>query len=248
MGAARRSTGVAIALVACACVSDASPVASPCTAQAERAPLPSLECFESDDGQRHAARVASAIGDTLTGYRSHPGSAALSVDFDGAASVASVCAASVEGEEIARRLPRTAARLRRLPAGPACFAGRRLDFAWESAEVTSEALRQATRECRRRIEGLRRRNLFCLEMQRCSEREVVERWDRGDRELRSCVLEKLPLEMTLAGSVEPHPFVPVAGSAPDPDLATQALQVCEALADRDTLIDCMRRHGWVPRQ
>ena len=248
MGAARRSAGVAIALFACACVSDASPAAAPCVARSLRAPLPSLECFESEDGQRHAALLAGALGETLSGYHSHPGAAELSVDFDDAAGVASVCADSVEGEQIARRLPRAAAGIRRLPAGPACLAGRRLDFAWQSPEVTSEELQQATRECRRRIEGYRRRNLFCLETQRCSDQEVRERWERADRALRSCVLEKVPLEMPLAGSAETRLFVPIAGSAPDPDLASEATQVCANLADPGALEDCMLRHGFEPRR
>ena len=248
MGAARRSRRVAIAILSCACASPATPPAGQCRATAARAPLPSVECFESDEGQRHAGRIATAIADALMGYHSHPGSAELSVSFGDDASVASVCSDwGVEGTEIARRLPRAAELLAALPAGPGCFAGRRLDVAWESPEVTSEHVRQAIRECRRRVEGHRRRNLYCHEMQRCPVEEVIERWDRGDRELRSCVLEKVPLEMHLAGSAEAHHFVPTAGAGPDPDLAIQAMDLCEALADRDTMLGCMRRHGWEPR-
>lgn len=248
MVAAGRARRVAIAGLICACASSPRPVADPCVAAAERPPRPTAACFESEAGQRHAGRIATLIADALSGYHSHPGSAELSVGFDDAASVAFVCADSVDGDRIAGRLPGAVETVRALPAGPACFAGRRLDFAWESAEITSEHVRVATRECRRQIAEHRRRNLYCLEMQRCSEREVIERWERGDRELRSCVLEKIPLEMRLEGSDESHLFVPIAGAAPDPERAIEALEVCEAQADHETLVDCMQQRGWIPRR
>jgi hypothetical protein len=181
------------------------------------------------------------------GYHSHPGATELSVTFGDDARVASLCTDRVEGREIARRVPDALRRLEDLPPGPACFAGRRLDFAWESPDVTSEHVREATRQCRDRIEGHRRRNLFCHDTQRCSLEEVVGRWDRGDRELRACVLEKVPLELHVAGSAEAHPFVPMTGTPPDPDLALRALELCEALAERDALVACMGEHGWEPR-
>jgi hypothetical protein len=247
MGAARRAHRAAIAVLVCACASPTSPPAGRCLAAAGRAPRASPECIQDPEGERHAGRIASAIADALMGYHSHPGSAEFSVSFGADATVSSLCTDRVEGAEIARRVPRAFRRLEEMPAGPACFAGRRLDFAWESSDVTSEHVRQATRDCRRRIEGHRRRNLFCHETQRCSREEVVGRWDRGDQELRACVLEKVPLEMHLAGSAEAHHFVPEAGSVPDPELAVRALDVCEALADRDALVGCMREHGWEPR-
>jgi hypothetical protein len=248
MGEAGRSRRVAIAILACACAAPATSPETACLGAVARAPLPSASCLESDEGQRHAGLIASAIADALMGYHSHPGSAELSVGFGDDASVAFVCSESgADSTEIERRLPRAEAQLRELPAGPDCFAGRRLDFAWESPEVTHEHVRQAVRECRRRVEKHRRRNLFCHEMWRCPVEEVRERWDRGDRELRSCVLEKVPLEMHLDGSAEAHHFVPVTGAAPDPDRAIQAMELCEAQPDRETLIDCMRRHGWEPR-
>jgi len=247
MGAARRARRVAIAALVTACASTPQPPADRCAAAVERPPRASVACFESDEGQRYAGRVASLIAETLSGYHSHPGSVELSVGFDADAGVASVCADSVEGPRIAWRLPTAIAEIRELPAAPACFANRRLDFAWESPEVTAEHVRVATRECRSEVEGHRRRNLYCLEMQRCSEREVIERWDRGDRELRSCVLRKIPLEMHAADSAESQQFVPIAGSPPDPERALDALETCEALGDRETLATCMREHGWVPR-
>jgi hypothetical protein len=189
-----------------------------------------------------------ALADALMGYRSHPGAADLSVAFGDDASVASVCSGSrVEGDMIAARLPRAAERLRALPSGPECFAGRRLEFAWESPEVTSLHVRQATRECRRRTERHRRQNLFCHETNRCPVEEVLERWKRADRELRSCMLEKVPLELHLAGSTESHHFVPASGAAPDPDLAIRAMESCDALVDHSAMIGCMREHGWEPR-
>jgi hypothetical protein len=248
MGAAGWTRRIAVAVWVCACTSPATAPDGECLATAARAPLPSPACFESEAGQRYAGLIATEIGDALMGYRSHPGAADLSVGFADDASVASVCAGSkLQGDEIAKRLPEATERLKALPPGPRCFAGRRLEFAWESPEVTSAHVRQATRECRKQIEGHQRRNLFCHETYRCSVQEVTERWDRADRELRSCVLQKLPLEMHLAGSAEAHPFVPSAGAAPDPDLAIQAMDVCEALGDRDAMIGCMRQHGWEPR-
>jgi hypothetical protein len=248
MGAARRARRIAVAILVCACASPATSPNGACLATTARAPLPSVECFESDAGQRYAGLIAAEIGDALMGYTSHPGAADLSVGFAHDASVASVCTGwSVQGDEIAKRLPSATDRLKALPPGPRCFAGRRLEFVWESPEVTSAHVRQATRECRQQITGHQRRNLYCHETYRCPVQEVTERWERADRELRSCVLEKLPLEMHLAGSAEAHPFVPSAGGAPDPDLAIRAMDICEALGDREAMIGCMRQHGWEPR-
>ncbi len=248
MDAARRARRSVIAGLVCACASPATPPAGQCLAALSGSPLPSVECFESDAGQRYAGRIAMAIGDALMGYTSHPGAADLSIGFGDDASVTSVCSdRRVEGDEIARRLPSAADELKALPPGPQCFAGRRLEFTWESPDVTSAHVRQAIGECRQQIEEHRRRNLYCHEMYRCPVQEVVERWDRADRELRSCVLEKVPLEMHLAGSAEAHHFVPTAGAAPDPELAIRAMEICEALGQRDEMIGCMRGHGWEPR-
>jgi len=248
MGGAGRARRLSIALLLCACAGPATPPDAECVAGAARPPLASVECFESEAGQRHAGRLALVIADALMGYHSHPGAADLSIDFGDDARVASVCSDwRVEGDEIVRRLPGAAERLKALPAGPQCLAGRRLEFAWESPEVTTAHVREAVAACRRRIEVHRRRNLYCHEMFRCPVDEVNERWDLADRELRSCVLEKVPLEMHLAGSAEAHHFVPVGGAAPDPDLAIRAMEICEALGDRDVMIGCMREHGWEPR-
>jgi hypothetical protein len=248
MGGARRARRVSIALLVSACASPATPPGRECVAGAARPPLASVECFESEAGQRHAGRLALVIADALMGYHSHPGAADLSIGFGDDARVASVCSDwKVEGDEIARRLPGAAKQLKALPAGPECFAGRRLEFAWESPELTTAHVREAVGACRRQIEAHRRRNLYCHEMYRCPVEEVNERWDLADRELRACVLEKVPLEMHLAGSAEAHHFVPADGAAPDPDLAIRAMELCEELGDRDAMIACMREHGWEPR-
>lgn len=245
MGAARRARRVvASAALVCACASP--PGADLCPPVAERAPLPSAECFRSEEGQSHAVLLSTAISDALMGYVSHPGSAELTVFFGDDAGVGSLCVDSLVGREIARRLPRADRELRALPPGPACFAGRRLDFAWESPEVTHARVREAVRECRRGVESHRRKNLFCHETQRCPVEQVSERWDRADRELQSCVLTKIPLELHVAGSAEAHHFVPDQ-PVPDPELAARALEVCEALPDHAAVVRCMREYGWQPK-
>src|SRR5262245_41210054 len=123
-----------------------------CSAPPERPPRPSAECFADPASQRYAARLAGEVGDALSGSISHPGSAAISVAFDADARVGDVCFESFRGRRIAGRIPDTAERVQALPAAPACFAGRRPDFAWESDAVTDEEVHRATVECRREIE------------------------------------------------------------------------------------------------
>jgi len=162
--------------------------------------------------------------------------------------VASVCFDSVSGAVVARRVPEVAIRARDLPLAPACFAGRRLDFAWESEIATSEEVRQAVRACRREIRPHKRRIDWCRVGQHCSVSEVLDLQSGADRELRSCVLERIPLAMRTGVSREVLRFVPTPGEKPDPELALRAHHVCDGLPRRAEVVECMGRHGWRPGQ
>jgi hypothetical protein len=218
----------------------------PCPLTAARPPLRTPECFRGPEGQRHAERVASAIGWSLGGWTSHAGAVELSIDFAEDATVHSICHGSHWGDTVRRRIPYAADLVRRLPPGPACLAGRRLDFAWESPVLTDEELHAAKRECRRRIAPLRSKIEFCHLRQDCRREQVLELWARADDELRSCVLEKVPLAISGAGSAGSLRFAPRKGTRPDPRLAIRASRVCSRLLDRAALVDCVREHGWEP--
>src|SRR5215468_5471084 len=128
-----RTRGCAVlawALATAGCRS--APPTGPCSNRSEAPPRASVECFADPESQRYAALLAGEVGDGLSGSRSHPGAAALRVTFDDGARVADICFESYEGKVVGGRIPDTAARVQSLPAAPACFAGHRLDLAWES--------------------------------------------------------------------------------------------------------------------
>lgn len=139
-----------------------------CSPPAERPARPAAECFQAADSQRYVGQLGTLIGETLSGWRSHPGTAELSAIFGDDGRVASLCFDSVSGPAVARRVPDVAIRARELPAGPACFAGRRLDFAWESEIATWQELRQVARGCRREINAVTRHIDWCRVGRHCS--------------------------------------------------------------------------------
>jgi len=245
---------LASTLAACGCATASGIATVPrCDDPAERPPRPSAECFAEPDSQRYAAQLAGEVGNGLSGHVSHPGSAGLSVDFDASARVADVCYESFEGGRIAQRIPDVALRVQDLPPAPPCFAGRRLDLAWESDAVTDEEVRIATAECRRATRRHRSRILFiheaqsCPEQRGCSGDEVRRRWAAADRALRACVLEHVPLVMRTGVGRETLVFDPAAHTTPDPGKALQAATVCDGLPQRQDVIECMDRRGWQPR-
>src|SRR5262245_55872538 len=120
---------LASALATWGCAAGPETWVARCADPSDRPPRPSAECLGDPEAQRYAARLAGEVGDGLSGYRSHPGAADLSVAFDGDARVSEVCFESYRGGKVATRIPETAERVQALPAAPACFAGRRLDFA-----------------------------------------------------------------------------------------------------------------------
>jgi hypothetical protein len=237
---------IGLAAGALACAGPLVHGVEPCLLPEQRAPLPAADCLHGPEGQRYAQLVASAIGWSLGGWSRRAGAAELSVRFAEDASVRSVCHASSWGDSVQRRIRYAADLVRRLPPAPACLAGRRLDFAWESPVVTDEELRAAERECRRRIAPLRREIDFCYLRQDCPREQVLGLWARADDELRSCVLEKVPLAIAGAGSAQSLRFVPREGTRPDPQLAIRASRVCSRLLDRAALVDCVREHGFEP--
>ena len=240
--------GIGIGLGALACANPSATRVEMCTPLAERPSRPSAGCFEGAEARRFAGRLGSLIGETLSGWRSHPGTAELSAIFDDAGRVASFCFDSVSGAVVARRVPDVAIRARDLPPAPACFGGHRLDFAWESDVATSEEVSQVVRTCRREVKPLTRRIDWCRAAQHCSVTEVLGLLSEADRELRSCVLESVPLAMRTGVTHEVLSFVPVEGENPDPELAIRAHHVCDGLPQRVDVVECMDRHGWRPSQ
>ena len=123
---------VGIGLAALGCAAPPVTRVEMCAPPAERPPRPAAECFHAAESQRYAGQLGGLIGETLSGWRSHPGAAELSAIFGDDGRVASLCFDSVSGAVVKRRVPDVAVRARDLPAAPACFAGHRIDFAWES--------------------------------------------------------------------------------------------------------------------
>lgn len=195
---------------------------------------------------RYTAQLGAGIARALLARHSHQGSAQLSVDFGAAGEVESVCVQEARGDRVRRRVPTAAAEVRAMPAGPACLAGRRLDIAWESPRVTSEGIRSAKRACLRETASVKRRLHFCWVHYHCTEAQVVQLWRRADRDLRSCVLERVPLSVRVASRPGRIHFVPIAGVEPDPKQGIRSLSVCEGLPDLAAAEDCMRFHGWEP--
>jgi hypothetical protein len=202
-------------LAALACASAPEIRVERCSDPAERLPRPTAACFAEPEAQRYSALLSHEIADSLSGHRSYPGSAELSVAFAPDTAAAQVCYDRFEGKQVTRRIPDAAERVQALPPAPACFAGHRLDFAWESDVVTDEDLR---------------------------------RWDEADRELRSCVLDRVPLVMRTGVSHETLVFDPSKDAQPDPKQAMRAGVVCDGLPHRPDVVECMERHGWEPRR
>jgi hypothetical protein len=247
MSALGRRARIAASLAAVACATPPATRVELCPPPAERPARPLATCFEQPDAQRHAGRLGSAIGEVLSGWHSHPGAAGLSVAFGDDGRVASLCFDSVSGNPVARRIPDVADRIRELPAAPACFAGHRLDFAWESEVATTEDVRRAVRACHREVRPLLRRLEGCRFAQHCPVTRTRALEFAADRELRACVLEQVPLTMRTGVSREILRFLPVQDRRPDPELAIRAHRVCDGLPRRADVVECMDRHGWEPR-
>jgi len=237
-----------VALAALACAKPTETRLEMCSPPPERPARPAAECFQSTESLRYAGRLGGLIGETLTGWRSHPGAAELSATFGDDGRVASMCFDSIDGEVVARRTLDVAERALELPPAPACFAGHRLDFAWQSEVATSEEVRQVVRTCRREIRPLTRRIHWCRVGQHCSVDKMRKLTSEADLELRSCVLESVPLAMRTGVSREVMTFLPSVGAEPDPELAVRAHRVCNGLPHQDDVIECMNRHGWRPSQ
>jgi hypothetical protein len=241
--------GCALAFLAAAALACAHPPANRiemCLAAEPAKPAADPVCVYGLEGRRYTAALGGAIGTSLMGYHSHPGTARLRVGFDGGGAVAGACFGSVWGDEVTRRLPDAVRAARALPPAPACFAGRRLEFAWESPVVTTEHVQVATRECQERVDPHRTRIEMCRQRQDCSVEKVNAMWETADDALRSCVLERVPLPIHSADARESHHFVPIEGVPPSPALAVRAGELCENLPDHPAVVECMRVLGWRP--
>jgi len=237
---------ISVGTMLIACASPRATRVEMCSPREARPARPAAECFESAESRRFVGQIGGAIGETLSGWRSHPGSAELTATFGGDGRVDSVCFDSVDGSMVARRIPDVADRLRAFPAAPACFAGHRLDFAWESDVASGAEVREAVRACHRTVRPLKRKIDWCRTAQGCALTEVLDLQSAADRELRSCVLASVPLAMRTGISREVLSFVPVPGEKPDPELAIRAHHVCDGLPRPADVVDCMDRHGWMP--
>jgi hypothetical protein len=217
-----------------------------CLADEPARPPADPACVYGLEGRRYTADLGGAIGTSLTGYSSHPGAARLRIAFDEGGAVEHACFGSVWGNEVARRLPDAASAARAFVAAPACFAGRRLDFAWESPVVTTEHVRTAARECQESVDPHRTRIEMCRHRQDCSVEKVRAMWEAADDALRACMLERVPLEVRSADARASHSFVPIDGVPPSPALAARAGDLCDGLPDHPAVVECMRVLGWRP--
>jgi hypothetical protein len=85
---------------------------------------------------------------------------------------------------------------------------------------------------------------WCRIAQHCPVEKTRRLESEADRELRSCVLEKVPLTMRTGVSREVLRFLPIEDQKPDPKLALRAHRVCDWLPRREDVVECMDRHGW----
>ena len=239
-----RSSLLCFGLCLTSCVT--TPETPLCPPPEEREPAISRECLEQEEGRSYIRRAGSGVADGLMGWRSHSGTATVSIGFDEDSTVASVCLRDMSGDAVRRRARRAAAEAWRLPAAPACFAQRRVDFAWESPIVTDEDIRVAKAGCKGEAAPPHRAISFCRWRQDCTQQALERLKGEGNRLLSECVLRVLPIALRVPDAGETIFFLPSAGASPDAQKALNALAACEDPEDRASALECMQLRGWQP--
>jgi len=231
-----------VSLLACV----VPPAVEVCPPRVDQKPPPTVDCLESAEGLSYTTQAARGIGDDLMGWVSYPGEAMLSVEFADDTKIDSVCVRRSSGDQVKKRVPRAVERVRKLPPAPACFAGRRLEFQWQSPVLTDHELRSAISECRKGSVA-RRAARFCRVGLHCSIEEYRQTWAIADREVRACVLHRIPITLNLESTQEVLYFRPIDPiRPPDPTMAMGALDVCSRWQERSEAVGCMFAHGWRP--
>lgn len=231
--------GTAASTLTCA---SAPPVAS-CPARADQNPAPAPACLAQAESRRFLLDAGHRLGDALMSWRSQPGAVTLAVSFAGDASVDSVCLRDREGVVMADRVRRAAARLARRDA-PACFANRRIEFAWQSPDVTGYQIAQAKRECDADADAPRDIIDACYWMQSCQVEEVERLWREADDRVAECVLQRVPISIVADDTPAVALFLPADGTTPDARNALDALAECDGRASQEEGVACMARLGW----
>jgi hypothetical protein len=230
---------ISIGLLACKTTAEI-PACPP--RQDQKPPIPGA-CVEQAE-QRYIGQAASQYGDHLMGWRSHPGTATLSIEFAMDSTVESVCLREVSGSTVKARVRRAAASVSRQPAAPACFAGHRVDLSWESPRLTDEHIRSAKAECQASAASPRRALHFCWWSEGCTIDEVRHLKRQADERFAVCVIGQVPITMRSPGTKEMIYFRPGKGASPNSREAISALERCEDSRDRASLTQCMLLEGW----
>jgi hypothetical protein len=226
--------------IACA----TGPEISGCPPRSEQKPAPTLECLGDETTHVYLQDAAADFADRLMGWHSHPGTATVSIEFAAGANVESVCLRETSGDRVGSRARRAAVRVWKLPVAPACLAGRRIEFSWESPDVTREHVRAASWDCKDDAAAHMRAIDFCEVAQHCQQTEFWSLRDAADRVHSQCVLKRLPIAITVADPSETVFFLPVEGAEPDAQDALDALASCDNAEDRSVGVSCMLERGW----
>src|SRR5262245_50386426 len=93
-----------------ACASPHETRVEMCSPPDARPARPAAECLASAESRRFVGQLGGAIGETLSSWRSYPGSAELTATFGTDGRVDSLCFDSVDGTVVERRIPDVADR------------------------------------------------------------------------------------------------------------------------------------------
>jgi hypothetical protein len=181
-------------------------------------------------------------------WRTGPGSAEVTLAFDARSQVQSVCLGPTAGATVTERSQAAAVALRNLAPGPVCLASRRLVLAWESPETTHEDIIAATLECQPKTSEVRQSLALCrLKVEDvCEPARVAQLEAEREAVLSECVLQALPLTVSIPSEHTFVNFLPAADRPPSKARALTALVSCASPSDEPSLLACMQELGWEP--
>jgi hypothetical protein len=239
LGRVAIALGCVLALSTCA---SAPPVAN-CPARELQNPAPTLECLAETSARKFLLDSGHEVGDVLMGWRAQPGGATLALSFDSDSAVDSVCLREREGLVQADRIRRAAARLQSSQA-PSCFAGRRVEFAWESPTVTAWQIREAELQCNSDARPIVRVLEMCRTTQTCQKSEIYRLERQADEHVERCVLQRVPISIVATDTPDVALFLPVSGTQPAAKDALESLEACDSSDRLDAGVSCMAARGW----